>query len=116
MAVRVVERGRRLIREDDVRTVDDRSRHADPLPLAARQVVGKPIGKLRDIKRAQQLIGTLLRIRVAFRRRGKNIFHGGQVIEQERLLKYESKPFAPEQDQFALSKLAIRPAVQFYIA
>ena len=60
-ADRHVERGDRLVEDDQLRVQRERTRDADALPLAARELVREPVRVLRrQADRAQQLVHPLL--------------------------------------------------------
>ena len=55
-----VESRRRLVEEEDGRTVEDGSRHHEALRHAAREGVDRCLGEACELKLLQQLVGDLL--------------------------------------------------------
>ncbi|ETW11056.1 6-pyruvoyl-tetrahydropterin synthase [Roseivivax marinus] len=110
-----VERGRRLVRQQDLGVLHQRAHDADALALAARQLVGAGVGVVGDADALHQFVGAadvLLGIAPHDRRPGRDVaqpaglhvLHHRQAIHEVEALEHHAD-LAPRRPQVPAAQL-----------
>ena len=107
--VRGIQRAGRLVRQDDLRIVDQRARDGDALLLSAGKLAGMMLVAAGQADRVQRLHGALVRARagdIGVEQRQFDVLQRAGARQQVELLKHESDLLVADLGQFVAVELA----------
>ena len=109
-SVSMVQCGGRLIRENDFRPIDHRSRHDDALSLPAGEMRRVAVAEVGDMQVLQQSVYLWPGIAGGLTCRNKDILPSRKVIEQKGLLEDKAKPLPSYSHALMFGHIAERSA------